>query len=53
VPFDRRVKLSQTYFLAWERTALEKPFGAELRSWLVRLSKRQAAISAGQPLVQA
>ena len=53
VPFDLRVKLSQAYFLAWERTALEKPFGAELRSWLVKLSKRQAAISAGRPLVQA
>jgi LysR family glycine cleavage system transcriptional activator len=46
VPFDLRLKLPQPYFMAWERTALEKPFGPELRTWLVRISKRQAALSA-------
>lgn len=45
VPFDVRVKLSHTYFLAWQRSALEKPLGAELRAWIVKISRREAALS--------
>jgi LysR family glycine cleavage system transcriptional activator len=45
-PFDLRLELSQTYFLAWERSALEKPFGADLRAWIIKISRRQAAVNA-------
>lgn len=45
VPFDIRLKLSQSYALAWDPAALEKPFGAELRSWIQTISRRQKAIS--------
>lgn len=48
VPFDIRLKLSQPYFLAWDSAALDKPFGAELRSWIQAISRRQKAISAPQ-----
>ena len=48
VPFDIRLKLSQPYSLAWDPAALEKPFGAELRSWVQAISRRQKAISAPQ-----
>lgn len=48
VPFDIRLKLSQPYSLAWNPAALEKPFGAELRSWLQSISRAQKAFSAPQ-----
>ena len=48
VPFDIRLKLSQPYSLAWDPAALEKPFGAELRSWIQSISRGQKAISAPQ-----
>ncbi len=48
VPFDIRLKLSQPYALAWDPAALEKPFGAELRSWIQSISRRQKSISAPQ-----
>jgi LysR family transcriptional regulator, glycine cleavage system transcriptional activator len=41
VPFDTRVKLAESYFLAWDRAALEKPYGAELRTWLTAVAKRK------------
>lgn len=44
VPFDIRLKLSQPYSLAWDPAALEKPFGAELRSWIQSISRRQKAM---------
>ena len=47
-PFDIRLKLSQPYSLAWDPSALEKPFGAELRNWIQTISRRQKAISAPQ-----
>lgn len=46
VPFDIRLELSQPYSLAWDPAALEKPYGAELRSWVQSISRRQKAISA-------
>ncbi|MES2434003.1 MAG: LysR family transcriptional regulator [Pseudomonadota bacterium] len=48
VPFDIRLKLPQPYALAWDPAALEKPFGAELQSWIQSISRRQKAISAPQ-----
>jgi LysR family glycine cleavage system transcriptional activator len=49
VPFDIRLRLPQPYSLAWDPAALEKPFGAELRSWIQSISRRQKAISAPPP----
>lgn len=53
VPFDHRLKLSQAYFLAWDRAALSKPFGAELRAWIISISKSQSPLSAGPNLAGA
>ncbi|MEI9431793.1 LysR substrate-binding domain-containing protein [Mesorhizobium sp. Cs1299R1N3] len=43
IPFNQRLRLSQAYFLAWDRAALQKPFGPELRTWIVSISKRMRA----------
>lgn len=40
VPFNERVQLPAAYFLAWDRAALDKPFGPQLRAWIVSISKR-------------
>ena len=48
VPFDILLRLSQPYSLAWDAAALDKPFGAELHSWIQAISRRQKAISAPQ-----
>lgn len=42
VPFDLRIKLSEAYFLTWDSAVLEKPFGPELRAWIIAISKRFA-----------
>lgn len=47
VPFDQRVKLPDAYFLAWDRGALEKPFGPDLRAWIISISKRLGSVSVG------
>ncbi len=44
VPFDIRLKLSEPYCLAWDPAALEKPLGAELRNWIMTISRRQKAV---------
>lgn len=41
VPFDARMRLAESYFLAWDRTVLDKPLGPALRSWLIALGKQQ------------
>ncbi|MFZ5678051.1 MAG: LysR substrate-binding domain-containing protein [Pseudomonadota bacterium] len=46
VPFNTRIRLPDPYFLAWERTALQKPLGAALRNWIIAAAKKQAAASA-------
>lgn len=46
-PFDRRLALSQPYFLAWDRAALQKPLGPELRAWLMAMAQQQARDSVG------
>ncbi|MDE1947441.1 MAG: LysR family transcriptional regulator [Burkholderiales bacterium] len=45
VPFDRRLALAEPYFLAWDRAALQKPFGAEFRAWVIALARRQAELA--------
>ena len=47
LPFDHRVQLPQPYFLAWDRAALNKPFGREFQQWLMAAGRRQAGISSG------
>jgi LysR family glycine cleavage system transcriptional activator len=46
VPFDHRLKLSDPYFLAWNRPSLEKPYGQEFKRWIISAGRRQAALSA-------
>ncbi len=41
VPIDAKIKLSESYFLAWDRAALDKSYGTQLRTWLVVVGKRQ------------
>lgn len=46
VPFDIRMRLPESYYLAWDRTALEKPFGQQFHKWLVRVARQQEQLSA-------
>ena len=46
VPIDRRLQLGESYFLAWDRAALEKPFGAQFRDWVLARSRTQQLHSA-------
>ncbi len=46
IPVDIRLPLRESYFLAWDRSALQKPYGAEFRDWVVAISRRQAQLSA-------
>lgn len=48
VPIDRRLQLGESYFLAWDRAALEKPFGAQFRDWVLSLSRAQQRKSVAQ-----
>lgn len=49
IPVDIRIALRESYFLAWDRTALQKPHGREFRDWLVVISRHQALASAPKP----
>ncbi|MEP9398915.1 LysR substrate-binding domain-containing protein [Mesorhizobium sp. KR2-14] len=49
VPFDLRLRMPGAYFLAWNRAALEKSFGAAFRAFMLSMSKRQNARSAQTP----
>ena len=46
IPFDVRMKLSESYYLAWDRTALEKPFGQRFHKWLIGVARQQELLSA-------
>ena len=48
VPIDRRLQLGESYFLAWDRAALEKPFGAQFRDWVLAMSRAQQRKSAAR-----
>lgn len=43
VPYNHRLRLPESYFLAWSRTALDKPFAGELMHWLRAAALAQAA----------
>jgi DNA-binding transcriptional LysR family regulator len=49
IPVDIRISLQESYFLAWDRSALQKPFGREFRDWVIAIARQQAQISAPQP----
>lgn len=46
-PFDRRLVQPQPYYLAWDRTALQKANGNAFRAWLIAAAKRQSQASIG------
>ncbi|QND45523.1 LysR family transcriptional regulator (plasmid) [Rhizobium lusitanum] len=46
IPVDIRIPLRESYFLAWDRSALQKPYGGAFRDWVVAISRHQARISA-------
>lgn len=46
VPFDLRLPLPESYHLAWDRSALDKPHGQAFHSWLLALGRRQGIVSA-------
>ncbi|WDZ81321.1 LysR family transcriptional regulator (plasmid) [Ensifer adhaerens] len=46
VPFDLRLQLPESYYLAWDRAALEKPFGQKFHKWLVGVARQQELASA-------
>ncbi|WP_047453120.1 LysR family transcriptional regulator [Rhizobium rhizogenes] len=46
IPVDIRIPLRESYFLAWDRSALQKPHGGAFRDWVVAISRQQARISA-------
>ncbi|KAB2755664.1 LysR family transcriptional regulator [Ochrobactrum sp. WV_118_8] len=47
IPYDLRLRLSESYYLAWDRAALSKPFGARFQRWIIKAAKSQEAISRG------
>lgn len=46
IPFDIRLKLTESYWLAWDRAALQKPHAAAFKTWLIAISREQARLSA-------
>ena len=46
VPYDIRLPLPEGYYLAWDRAALEKPYGREFHTWVMSIARRQAVLSA-------
>lgn len=48
IPFDIRLKLSESYFLAWDRTALEKPNGQRFHKWILAAARQQERLSSPQ-----
>lgn len=52
VPVDRRLNLPESYFLAWERDALDRQVCAEFRNAVIAAGRQQQDISAGAaPLI--
>lgn len=46
VPYDIRMPLPESYYLAWDRAALEKPYGKEFHTWVMSIAKKQSVRSA-------
>lgn len=45
-PFDQRLELPESYYLAWDRAAMEKPNGPAFHNWLLQIGRRQSLLSA-------
>lgn len=45
VPFDIRLPLPESYCLAWDRAAFEKPYGREFHMWVMGIAKNQSVAS--------
>lgn len=53
IPIDRRLSMPEPYFLAWDRDALDRPFGAEFRAFIIAAARHQADVSQGTlPIVE-
>jgi LysR family glycine cleavage system transcriptional activator len=48
IPLDRRLSMPDPYFLAWDRDALDRPFGADFRSFIIAAARRQMDLSLGK-----
>jgi len=48
IPIDRRLSMPEPYFLAWDRDALDRPFGADFRSFIIAAARRQMDVSRGK-----
>lgn len=48
VPFERPMRLAESYFLAWQPDALDKRHGSVLHAWLIAASRQLAAAAPGQ-----
>lgn len=46
IPFDLRLKLHESYWLAWDRAALQKPFAMDFKAWILSVAKQQAKVCA-------
>ncbi|HEY4366716.1 MAG TPA: LysR family transcriptional regulator [Steroidobacteraceae bacterium] len=53
IPIDRRLSLPDPYFLAWDRDALDRPFGADFRTFIIAAARRQVDLSLGKPPITA
>lgn len=54
IPLDLRLSMPEPYFLAWERDAMDRPWGAEFRNMLMAVGRQQMDLSSGRlPLVNA
>lgn len=47
IPIDRRLTMPESYFLAWDRAALDRPSGADFRAFLLAAARRQAPLTTG------
>lgn len=48
IPIDRRLSMPESYFLAWDRAALDRPFGPDFRAFLLAAARRQGSLSMGR-----
>ena len=48
IPLDRRLSMPESYFLAWDRAVLDRPFGIDFRNFLLGAARRQASLSVGR-----
>lgn len=49
LPVDIRLPLAESYYLAWDRSALQKPSGPQFRDWMVGIARQQGRLSAPGP----